>query len=690
MFRAILAGVQVVSCLILFILTPVPMASAEVDYSKSVDLDDYVLRREIPTKVVDKRGREKDAVLVHFRIKQCVYPDGVQVCGRPMSIDTTHREYEMGWWGLYGVRKPGERGRAKWLIEPKYLIWRQLDARYALVREFNKEFCRLDLKTLECEAIGGTRLIENLGEWPDWVKYVTYTFPYDVDKFGTGTEMTPHDAILISPTGEPLLRIPNATQPQWMRSSHQVMLSRGVETIIPQDNYLMVKQSFGQSGETRETKSLYRFASEVGLQKVEMDDLFGFVDDFPYSDGSEERYYGYRLFVRMSEQRDVYWPFETNDGTPIFPPENFRGFGPAFAKGRQVASYDFYSDNMLWYAEWSSTDGPRYAIFESESRYPTADELIATEQIATLTSLQKHGADLVDGHRQRVDTGQLIISDANGKWSVLRNANPSKKDEVDALDGRSYYTAAMNLSSQAEAFAQVRAYAGAREEQRLAVEHERELARKRREEWQAAQKRAAEARRAAIREAEAQLVAEQSRLEYANQLAIAASQQQARKDLIEGTFPAYRLRLYYDGPLSDASIQEKASALSNHMDFWAAPENQTTTYGLTNVPAWFVEAALPYMSGEKAAQIKEVLPYTRSMQESRQRAAARQAHAQRLWDDVHNSISNFNAGPVQGPVQTSDPIYERQSKAWAFGKANRPPCTPSDPCGPGNEFREFE
>jgi|GEM_PF-5208879 len=675
---------------LLFVLSLVPIAMAEIDYSKSVDLDDYTLRREIPINVVDKRGREKDAVLVNFRIKQCIYPDGIQVCGRAMSIDSSDRQFEMGWWGLYGVRKPGDRGRAKWLIEPKYLVWRQLTPRYALVREPNQEFCRLDLQTKDCDHIGGTRLIETIGEWPDWVSYITYTFDYDVQKMGPKDGMTPFDAFLISPSGETLLKIPNASKPSWMHPSEQVLLAGGINTIVPQGDYLLVLQ-FSREGDDYTThRTLYRYRDDKGLQKVDMDDVRAIPSRLPYSDGSGEHFYGYRLMVEVSADRGVYWPFETQDGVPVFPPEGFRGFGPAFALGEQIARRTDYAENALWYAEWQTPDGPRYAMFESDNLHPTIEELRATEQVATLKTLKKFGADVSDGYKLRPKTGQLVIEAEDGTWSVLRNANPNVREEVEAMNGAAFITSATGLPSESAALSVVRGFAQSREDKRIAAAREAELKRQRREAFEAAKRRAEEARLAAIRAVEARREAEERLQAYETEQALAAMRKQARTNLIEGTFPGYRLRLYYEGPLQDASIQEKAQALVNHMDWWALPSNSTTTHGLMDVPASFVESLLPYMPANKVEKIRRTLPYTRGIQQRRARNAARQAEAERYWEGVHQAISSYNAGPVQGPVQTVDPIYERQSQAWAFGKANRPPCSASNPCGPGNEFREYD
>jgi len=676
--------------ILLSFIVLIPIATAEIDYSKTVDLDDYTLRREIPINVVDKRGREKDAVLVNFRIKQCIYPDGVQVCGRAMSIDSSDRQFEMGWWGLYGVRKPGERGRAKWLIEPKYLVWRQLTPRYALVREPNQEFCRLDLQTQTCDHIGGTRLIETIGEWPDWVSYITYTFDYDVRKMGSREGMTPFDAFLISPAGDTLLKIPNASKPTWMQPSDQVLLAGGVETIVPQGDYLLVQQ-FSRDGEDYTShRTLYRYRDDIGLQKVEMDDVRAIPSELPYSDGSGEHYYGHRLMVEMSAERGVYWPFETQEGVPVFPPEGFRGFGPAFALGSDLARLSQYAEDALWYSEWQTPDGPRFAIFESDSLHPTIEELLATEQIATLKTLKKVGADVSEGYKLRPKTGQLITQAADGTWTVMRNANPLVREEVEAMNGAAFITSATGLRSEAEALSIARNFAQSREDRRIAAAREAELKRQRREALEAAKRRALEAHRAAARAVEARRASEERRQAYQAEKALAAMRAQARTNLIEGTFPGYRLRLYYEGPLQDADIREKAQALVDHMDWWALPSNSTTTHGLMDVPASFVESLLPYMPADKAEKIRRTLPYTRGIQQRRVRNAARQAQAERYWEDVHQAISSYNAGPVQGPVQTVDPIYERQSQAWAFGKANRPPCTASNPCGPGNEFREYD
>ena len=134
-----------------------------------------------------------------------------------------------------------------------------------------------------------------------------------------------------------------------------------------------------------------------------------------------------------------------------------------------------------------------------------------------------------------------------------------------------------------------------------------------------------------------------------------------------------------------ATMEQAAAAVDVRMNYWRQPGRVHSSFGLSRINSYWLEQLLPYVSSKNRTDLSLVIKKIRPGQQ--QRAAAQQTARDlaRMNENIRNAFHNQNASASASSGQSA--FTRQQWDAYLNGKANRAPCSVSNPCGPDSQFR---
>ncbi|MHA7833938.1 MAG: hypothetical protein ACX94A_05595 [Algiphilus sp.] len=146
-----------------------------------------------------------------------------------------------------------------------------------------------------------------------------------------------------------------------------------------------------------------------------------------------------------------------------------------------------------------------------------------------------------------------------------------------------------------------------------------------------------------------------------------------------------------------STAEQKGRAIANQMRYWEQPNRQSATYGLREIPASWLQAVAPAVPNGYRQKLYNALPAIRSGQQRRAAIDERRASINRMNEAFAALARQISAEAQIDSSQVSDlpssnynSVDAYQMEQYLRGKANRAPCSTSNPCGPSNMFRAYD
>ena len=134
-----------------------------------------------------------------------------------------------------------------------------------------------------------------------------------------------------------------------------------------------------------------------------------------------------------------------------------------------------------------------------------------------------------------------------------------------------------------------------------------------------------------------------------------------------------------------ATMEQAAAAVDVRMNYWRQPGRVHSAFGLSSINSYWLEQLLPYVSSNNRTDLERVIRRIRPGQQERAAAQQTARDLARMNENIRNAFHNQNASASSSSGMSS---YSRQQwDAYLNGKANRAPCSVSNPCGLDSQFR---